>query len=416
MPLQKQGMTLVDAPCAVPPRRVEKLLVHSGFALAGVITVILGPMLPILMTRWSLNDERAGLFFTLQFCGNLLGLALLGPLISRRGYGQTLGLGFILIAMGIGALNLSSQTICLIATAVFGWGLGLVLAAINLWVAETAGTGRATALSIANLVWGVGALACPALVLVANRSHRLEILLLCLAGFALLHAVALASMNLSPRNQRSEKKEKLRIEWRFVKAILILGSLFFLYCGTESAIGGWAAALAKRLGSDSGNLWELAPMLFLLGLLAGRAASPLVFRRVSERTVLILGLMLAVVCNASLLWIRSLGGAAIPLAGVGLGFAAVFPLLVASTVGMFGDQAKRLGPITFAGANLGGATIPWLIGFTSTRTGSLQAGLLVPLVCCLLMIALVQLLNGAGRRLTDPDMLIAPGDSAAGNQ
>ena len=392
-------MSLVDDARDVRPRKIASLVIHSGFALAGVITVILGPMLPILINRWSLSDARAGLFFTLQFCGNLLGLLLLGPLISRRGYGQTLGLGFTLIALGIGALSLTSQAICLIATAVFGFGLGLVLAAINLWVAETAGAGKAAALSIANLVWGVGALACPALVLAANKSHRLENLLLGLAGLALLHAVALASINLSPRGRVSEKIEKLRIDRRWAKAILILGSLFFLYCGTESAIGGWAAALAKRVGSNTEDLWELAPMLFWAGLLAGRAASPLVFRKVSERIVVILGLMLAVVCNASLLWISSPGGAAIPLVCAGLGFAAVFPVLVASMVGIFGEEAKRLGPITFVGANLGGATIPWLLGFTSTKTGSLQAGLLVPLICCVLMIALVPLLIHPGRRL-----------------
>lgn len=381
-------MTLVEDARDVRPRKIASLVIHSGFALTGVVTVILGPMLPILINRWALSDAQAGLFFTLQFCGNLFGLLLLGPLIARRGYGQTLGLGFTLIALGIGALNLTSQTICLIATTLFGLGLGLVLAAINLWIAENAGAGKAAALSIANLVWGVGALACPALVLAANRSHRLEILLLGLGGLALLHAVALASMNLSPRDQGRKKKEKLRIERRFVKAMLILGSLFFLYCGTESAIGGWAGALAKRIGSNTQNPWELAPMLFWAGLLGGRAVSPLVFRKVSERTVLILGLMLAVVCNASLLWISSPGSAAIPLVGAGLGFAAVFPVLVASMVGIFGEEAKRLGPITLVGANLGGATIPWLLGFTSTKTGSLQAGLLVPLICCVLMIAI----------------------------
>ena len=184
-----------------------------------------------------------------------------------------------------------------------------------------------------------------------------------------------------------------------MKAILILGILFFLYCGTESAIGGWAAALAKRIGTNNGDFWELAPMWFWAGLLAGRAASPLVFRKVAERTVLILGLMLAVVCNASFLWIGSPRSAVIPLVGAGLGFAAVFPVLVSSMVGIFGEEAKRLGPITFVGANLGGATIPWLVGFTSSHVGSLRAGLVVPLISCVLILGLLPLLGSPNSTL-----------------
>src|SRR5438309_8448379 len=126
----------------LPAKRATNVIVHSGFIVAGVVTAILGPILPILIARWSMSDERAGLFFTLQFCGNLLGLASLGSLISRRGYGQTLALGFTFIALGISALYLGSEFAGLIATAGFGYGLGLVLSATNLWLAAVAASRR----------------------------------------------------------------------------------------------------------------------------------------------------------------------------------------------------------------------------------------------------------------------------------
>ena len=122
----------------ISPPRMAIAVVYSGFVLAGVVTIILGPLLPILIARWSMSDERAGLFFTLQFCGNLLGILSIGSLISRRGYGQTIGIGFTLMALGIAALNLGGQLMGLMATAGFGYGLGLVLSATNLWVAEVA--------------------------------------------------------------------------------------------------------------------------------------------------------------------------------------------------------------------------------------------------------------------------------------
>jgi fucose permease len=46
----------------------------------------------------------------------------------------------------------------------------------------------------------------------------------------------------------------------------------------------------------------------------------------------------------------------------------------------------------FVLAGAGGATIPWLIGYTSTRSGHLQYGLAVPLFGCAAMLILNLLL------------------------
>jgi fucose permease len=47
----------------------------------------------------------------------------------------------------------------------------------------------------------------------------------------------------------------------------------------------------------------------------------------------------------------------------------------------------------FALAAMGGATMPWFVGLTSTATGSLRAGLLIPLAGCGLMIALITIMT-----------------------
>jgi len=377
----------------ITAKKTTNAIVHSGFIVAGVVTVILGPLLPVLIARWSMSDERAGLFFTLQFCGNLLGIISLGSLISRRGYGQTLGIGFTFIALGIAALNLGSEILCLTATAGFGYGLGLVLSATNLWVAEAAAARRAPALTILNLTWGIGAITCPVLVMLAQRGHWLGALLFSVAGLSLLHALALVSMDVEPRSQGSATGRTLPKAPSDGRKTALFGALFFLYCGTESAIGGWAAALAKRIGTNTGNLWELAPMFFWAGLLIGRALGPFVLHRATERTVLFLGLTLAGASNTALLWLANMSGAAICLIGAGLGFACIFPLLVSSLTEHYGKRARSVGSIVFALASLGGATIPWLVGFTSSRVGSLRAGLVVPLTACVFILILLPLLG-----------------------
>ena len=43
-------------------------------------------------------------------------------------------------------------------------------------------------------------------------------------------------------------------------------------------------------------------------------------------------------------------------------------------------------------AAFGGATMPWAVGFVSTQTGNLRAGLVLPLISCVVMIGLLPLL------------------------
>jgi FHS family glucose/mannose:H+ symporter-like MFS transporter len=370
-------------------------LIYSSFVLAGVVTTLIGPMLPLLMARWSMTDERAGLFFTFQFFGNLAGIATLGPLLTRRGYGNTFVIGFASIAIGIAGLNSGNEFACLTSTAVFGYGLGLILSGVNLWAAEVAGSRRTSALSILNVAWGLGAIACPALVLVAHQARRLPILLFGIAGLSAVVATVIAAMNIEPRShghvEDGKPPRRLHTGKRFTFA---LGGLFFLYIGTEGCVGGWTASLAKRMGSSGGNLWELAPMFFWAGLLGGRAMAPVILRRIAERTLFATGLIVAGSFSAALWWAASsFRGIAICVAATGLGLSTIYPLIISWMVGHFGAQTKRLSSAMFALASVGGAILQAAVGFTSTHTGSLRAGLLVPFVSCVVMLVFLTMIQ-----------------------
>jgi fucose permease len=62
----------------------------------------------------------------------------------------------------------------------------------------------------------------------------------------------------------------------------------------------------------------------------------------------------------------------------GLGLAAVFPTTFAIFTRHFRRQASQLTGLFFVVGGLGGALIPWLVGFTSVRFGDLRVGLLIP--------------------------------------
>jgi fucose permease len=72
----------------------------------------------------------------------------------------------------------------------------------------------------------------------------------------------------------------------------------------------------------------------------------------------------------------------------GFGLAAVFLTTFALFTQRCGAEATRIAGMLFVLASLGGAVIPWLVGWTSDFYGNLRIGLIVPLLGGLLMIAL----------------------------
>jgi FHS family glucose/mannose:H+ symporter-like MFS transporter len=362
---------------------------------------VLGPLLPILIGRWYLSDAAGGLFFTLQFGGSIAGIASLGPFLSRWGYRFTFLFGFGCVSLGVATVLPISKTAGLAATSILGYGLGLTLSAGNLWIGEVAGNRRAAALSILNLAWGVGAVSSSPLVMLAQSMRRPLSLLLAIAGLSGIIAPILAVMNIekmtppSPSGTPPEKAIPGKPLWP------ALGALFFLYVGTETCVGGWAATFSQRMVTNTGELWTLAPMLFWSGLLLGRALTPLLLREMSEHVLLIGGLVLGSIGIAALLFSQTFHSAAIYITVTGFALASIYPILVSWMVGYYARQSRRTGSVMFAMGCLGGATMPWLVGFIATQTNSLNTGLWVPLFGSLLMLSVYASLASGRQYITE---------------
>ena len=114
-------------------------LLFAAFVVNGVVTVILGPVLPILIARWGLNDSQAGLFFPTQFVGSWLGTLVSSALIARSGYRLAIGIGYAMLGLGVAGLSSHNEYGALAAYAVYGFGYGLLTPGTNLYVAETCG-------------------------------------------------------------------------------------------------------------------------------------------------------------------------------------------------------------------------------------------------------------------------------------
>ena len=352
------------------------------------MTTLLGPMLPFLSARWSLNDAKGGYLFTAQFLASILGVALSTYLTRQHKFRPALVIGLILMGAGAVLLARADWVLGVVAVCIYGTGQGVTVPAANLLIAELNPMGRAAALNLLNFSWGVGAVGSP-LVIHALQDFQ-SLYLYSVGGLLGLSAVSMLWVPV-PQQPISQAQRATRPTVRVVwwsRFVLILGILFFSYVGTENAVGGWIASYAQRSSTGAGSLWTMTPAFFWGALLCGRAIAPRLLRRMDETKLSTCGIALAALGIFFLLITHSTIGISVTAMAIGLGLSSLYPAYIAMLSHWFGEASVRVGGLMFSLASLGGASLPWLVGVLSTQFGSLRAGLMLPFVSTLVMLVL----------------------------
>lgn len=367
--------------------RKRRWLIVAGqiaFLPTGMLTTLLWPMLPILSARWGLTYEQSGNLFPVQFLAQLAGVQLSGLMLSRVGFRPAFLSGLLLMAGGVGTLYLGSPWMGRVSVAVYGLGLGLIIPTDNLMIAEVSSGSRAAAVSLLNFFWGLGAVLCSLLVAWAQAHHLLAALLESVAVFLLLMAVAVRGFPFPAAKKSTDPP----VRWREIArspATWLFACVFFLYPGTETAVGGWIGSYATAMGSHGASIGAMMPALFLAALTAGRGAGGALLHYVSERQILRVGYGLGAAGIGLLLWFPTLAGVIASAIITGLAFATLYPVTVARLSQRFGVEARSVGSIMFSIAAIGPAALPWLVGVISQSAGNLRAGLVVPFIATLIL-------------------------------
>jgi fucose permease len=390
--------TQIPAKTSHSSQSVIFYLLCAGFVVNGIVISFIGPVLPVFMAKWGLDDSRAGLFSLVQFSASLTGVLISSALVSTKGFKPAVTLGLMMLGLGFALLNARTFALALVASGIYGLGYGFNTPGTNLWVGETYGDRRASALNIMNLAWGAGAISSSPLAMVSVRTSRVTPLLYLVGAMCAALALVLSRMPFGkPQHEKDFVPSATPDKSAGNGVAALLGILFFVYVGTEVGTSYWAPAHAQRATTWSDNTWTLAPMFFFAGLLGGRGAAAAILLRLKEVTVAVAGTLLAATGELIFLAARSrvtlFGGAFL----AGLGLASLFPIFIAWLSKWFGARARKVGGVLFAMGAAGSALMPPLVGIVSRYSGSLRIGLLVPLAGCAVMLTVIGLLRPGTR-------------------
>lgn len=358
---------------------------YISFIPIGIATVLLGPMLPILSARWLMNDAQAGGLFNAQYLASTCAVALSGMLVARWGYRLAITLGLILMALGVGFLLSGTKILGILCIGAYGAGLGLAVPAANLLVASANPDRRSATLNVLNFFWSTGAVACPSLVGAAQKTQHISFLLRAVAVFAVVIAIGIGLMRsgLAEPTSSRERIPVVRTIRARTRPFLILAVLFLLYVGVENSFGQWMASYVKSLGTLTLAVALATPSIFYSSLMIGRWLAPALLRVIDDVKLAQSGLLLACVGMAGLMFSRGLPSIAASAIAAGFGLSSVYPIAISLLSREF--SSAKIGSVMFVLSNIGGGLLPWTVGVSSTRFGSLKVGLYVPLVGCLMM-------------------------------
>ena len=356
----------------------------AGFLLAGLGTVVLGPLMPSLLHDWRLTDQQGGLLLAAKFVGSFLG----GVSVPRRlRFGVLGGMTFACVGFGAFALSggLASGAACLF---VGGFGLGQIIASTNIVVGRRYREHTGSALASVNFFWSLGAVACGLIAAAVLPRFHLRGPLLMFAGMSLVVGLG-GFLNVSSGTASGSEASSTEAERLPARVMVRFAVLLFLYGGLETCMTGWLTTYTLRFSDVQLLGGQSAIVLLWSALTVGRAISSAALRVMREATLQRIGLGLSAVLIAALLTTRHGPLLSLYCVLLGLSLAPFFPTTFALL--MKRRPTAREAGFILAVSGLGAALFPWMMGFVSTQSGSLRLAMVVPmgLALGLLLLSLI---------------------------
>ena len=370
-----------------PKLSPSTLWMHFGFILTGMGTVLLGPILPLLARQWNLTDSALGLLIASQMLGAFTGGVTTSRNLRRALFVGCLSAfaGYLLLARAVASPT--GRTAGCIALLFAGYGLGQLITAINLVAGRRATINRGSTLSLLNFSWALGAVLWTFFIATIALRYPLANVLTALSiAFAILAVPRIIEFFRRTAAEPTAPAPAATSTGLPIKVFAYFATLLVIYGGLETSLSAWLTTYSLRYGNHSLAISIYSTAIFWIALTSGRAIASAALLRVAEKTLLRLTLLVAVLATTALALSHSAILIAICAAIIGLALAPWFPITFSLLVG-HQPKPSQAGTVIAVSA-LGAALLPWLMGITSTHSGSLQVALTLPLAAGVALLVL----------------------------
>jgi len=351
----------------------QRLLAADGlvtFAFLGAVQALYGPLVPGLRQTFSINTGEAGLVFSAHGCGALLGI--LTPTLLRADWlaSRWLGVATGLLVLGASGLFVAPSWPAMLGAAfILAVGFGIQVLRLNSLFVAGFGTRGMAMSQLINAAFSIGSILGPIALGLSGAPSR-----------SIFGAVALLALALLPVSLVTDAKVKEigsatgspdSHAHRPAGSRTVLAAFVLMMClvvGVENAIAGWTATLALARGytyAEAANLTAL----FFGAVLGGRLIAAALGRH-AQAGLLVVFALAGTALLLVLAGLTAVGTIAFALTGLALA-----PIFSATLiwVGSALRPSTHTNAIVIAGALLGSAVFPALIGRVIDRLGAAAA-------------------------------------------
>lgn len=346
-----------------------------NFVLFGVTLTIIGATLPKIIREFDWSYIATGLVISAATFAYFVSTFVSGILLHRLKPKYVIVAGMTLQAVGLAFFAIRPYVLLnLLLNLLIGLGQGSTEVVVNFSVVRIERSGQSRLMNLMHAAFAVGAIAGPfAVGRIIDAGLSWQIIYRIMALVSILMA---GTLSLLPFSRLGEEDEEHGQHPRVIELVrhplLILSFLIlFLYVGTELGVSSWVAEYYVKFLKTSESTGAYMVSIFWLGLLIGRLGlSGYRGRRQAEMTFI-----LASTCTIALSFAVLMKGPLLAGFGffmAGLGFSAIYPLVIALVGKYFKrGQGAAIGFVA-AGGGVGAFAFPFIMSAIADTLGLRQ--------------------------------------------
>lgn len=338
------------------------IVIYIVFISLGLPDSLFGVVWPVVHQEFGVAESFASVYSVIVAVTSGGVSFFAGRLIRKFGTGRVTFVSVLLTAVGLlGTSFAPTLWVMMFFSVVMGYGAGAIDTGLNNYVSLHY---KASHMNWLHCFWGVGVTVSPIIMSAflsgETGSWRTGYRVIAAIQFciALIAAISLPHWKGSESGGKTtgdenEKNKKANIF--AVKGVLTSTLSLGLYCGMEFLIGTWGASYLVNtfaLSPDSAAKWI---SLYYGGIMLGRLVSGFVSMKTSDNTLIRAGIVISFA--GMLLLALPIGTPAFfGLLLIGFGFGPIFPSVLHSVPGRFGNELSA----DITGFHMGGA---YALGF-----------------------------------------------------
>jgi len=367
-----------------------------GMLLFGVVIITLGSMLPSLVTKFQLDEIKAGTLTALLPSGILVGSLVFGPIVDRHSYKYLLITCVVLIMIGIEGIAFT-ENMQVLHFSIFSIGLGggAINGGTNALVADISNSNpsrQSANLSLLGVFFGVGALGMPSLLGLLSGSFT-NFHILAVIGLVLILPILFFTFTKFPQPKQA-RSIPLKNILGMIKdtSLLLLGLILFFQSGVEGIVNNWVTLFlqtdANFLPEDA--LYVLS--LFILSLTITRILLAILLNFIRPYIILIISVLMVVIGTLCLIMPEVPAQEIIGLVLLGAGLAAGFPVILGYASALYPKSSGTVFSLVFVIALAGNILLNFMMGIFAHNQGvGVFTKLLLICAVCLIVVLLITL-------------------------